>query len=293
MTDDVRKLLAGYATGTLSDAERRTLFEAALTDEDLFAAISDEEPLRELLSEPASRAELLARIEPAPVAFRERFAAWLRRPVIAGGLAVAALAVAVVAIIPMTPPSRQVIVAEMRAPAAAVTPPLPAANEIKTQRRPARQPNAPAAAPIAPAAAPAAAPAPRLELRDMLVMSKAADAATSAPRFSVLRRSENGEYVKVDAAHTIFAPGDLVRVRVEPGEAGVANIAAPAQPPTVGAVAQSTPFETGDIRVGNEDMRLSISFTTGAPVVNTLARSQFAAEPPAGSTEIVLRVKKP
>ena len=66
MNEDLRRLLAGCATGTLTDAERKALFDAALTDEELFAAISEEEPLRELLADPAARAELLSRIEPAP-----------------------------------------------------------------------------------------------------------------------------------------------------------------------------------------------------------------------------------
>ena len=40
MTDeDIRNLLGGYATGTLSDEEQRALFEAALHDEKLFAEV--------------------------------------------------------------------------------------------------------------------------------------------------------------------------------------------------------------------------------------------------------------
>ena len=89
MSDEIRNLLAGYATGTLTESERKALFEAALTDEGLFAAIADEQPLRELLEDPALRAELLERILPsAPLTFRERFAAWLRRPGVAAGLVI-------------------------------------------------------------------------------------------------------------------------------------------------------------------------------------------------------------
>ena len=49
--DDMRKLLGGYATGTLTDAERKALFEAAMEDQTLFDAIADEGVLKELLDE--------------------------------------------------------------------------------------------------------------------------------------------------------------------------------------------------------------------------------------------------
>ncbi len=57
---EAERLLGGYATGTLSEAERQTLFAAALKRQDLFDALVDEDPLRELLSDPAARAQLLA-----------------------------------------------------------------------------------------------------------------------------------------------------------------------------------------------------------------------------------------
>ncbi len=57
---EAEKLLGGYATGTLTEAERQTLFAAALERQDLFDALADEEALRELLSDPAAKAQLLA-----------------------------------------------------------------------------------------------------------------------------------------------------------------------------------------------------------------------------------------
>ncbi|MCC6587661.1 MAG: hypothetical protein IT168_13270 [Bryobacterales bacterium] len=56
---DIRKLIAGYASGTLSEAERKVLFEAALHDQALFDALADEEALRELLADAEFRGELL------------------------------------------------------------------------------------------------------------------------------------------------------------------------------------------------------------------------------------------
>jgi hypothetical protein len=66
---DIQKLLGGYATGTLTDAERELLFQAAAEDQEIFNALIAEEPLREALADPAARARLLAALdEPAPAA---------------------------------------------------------------------------------------------------------------------------------------------------------------------------------------------------------------------------------
>src|SRR5947209_20584861 len=66
MTDDVRKLLGGYATGTLSEDERNQLYSAALQDEELFEALADEQVLKDLLDNSAARAELLRATEARP-----------------------------------------------------------------------------------------------------------------------------------------------------------------------------------------------------------------------------------
>jgi len=97
--DDVRKLLGGYATGTLTDEERNLLFSAALEHQELFDALADEEALRELLAEPATRQTLLEQLQrqshavhPPPRSARsamprmcDRFTP--RRLAVAGGLA--------------------------------------------------------------------------------------------------------------------------------------------------------------------------------------------------------------
>lgn len=68
---DIRKLIAGYASGTLSEAERKVLFEAALHDQALFDALADEEALRELLTDSEVRGELLEALdEPENTGFR-------------------------------------------------------------------------------------------------------------------------------------------------------------------------------------------------------------------------------
>ena len=56
--DEIRQLLAGFATNTLTETERRTLFEAALDDQELFDALQQEQALKDLLADPGSRAQI-------------------------------------------------------------------------------------------------------------------------------------------------------------------------------------------------------------------------------------------
>ncbi len=60
---DPEKLLGGYAAGILTEAEKTTLFTAALGHQELFDALADEEALRELLADPATRRHLLALLD--------------------------------------------------------------------------------------------------------------------------------------------------------------------------------------------------------------------------------------
>ena len=85
--EDIRKLLGGYATGTLSEDERKALFEAALHDEMLFAALADEHALREMLDDPGNRAAVLRALEPKPRGWGLR---WMVPVGIAAGLVVIA-----------------------------------------------------------------------------------------------------------------------------------------------------------------------------------------------------------
>ncbi len=56
-------LLGGYATNTLTDEEKRQLFEAALNDQTLFDALADEEALRVMLADPEARQQILASLQ--------------------------------------------------------------------------------------------------------------------------------------------------------------------------------------------------------------------------------------
>lgn len=65
--EEIEKLLGGYATGTLSEAERQRLFEAALEDQEIFAALAREQDFKDLLETPGAREELLAALASEPV----------------------------------------------------------------------------------------------------------------------------------------------------------------------------------------------------------------------------------
>ncbi len=121
---ELEKLLGGYASDTLTEEERKALFEAALHDQDLFNALADEQALKELLEDPASRQRLLASLEkPAPhtvTGRRTLILEWFKRPVnlgLAGTLATALIAFVVVLNLQKErglPPPREVFTTESR-----------------------------------------------------------------------------------------------------------------------------------------------------------------------------------
>jgi hypothetical protein len=124
--EEIQKLLGGYATDTLSEAERRALFEAALEDQELFDALAKEQGLREMLQDPSARRQLIEALGTAhePIAARAwRGLGWLHRP--------AALAMAGVAVLLIVgglalrqaqrPPRREAVVAEVTVPQSEAT----------------------------------------------------------------------------------------------------------------------------------------------------------------------------
>src|SRR5437870_86557 len=53
--EDIRNLLGGFATDTLTESERELLFGAALHDQELVNALADDQALRECLADPSMR----------------------------------------------------------------------------------------------------------------------------------------------------------------------------------------------------------------------------------------------
>ena len=63
MAKSWEQIIGGYATDTLSEDEKRQLFEAALEDQTLFEALADEEALKALLADPESRQRILESLQ--------------------------------------------------------------------------------------------------------------------------------------------------------------------------------------------------------------------------------------
>src|ERR1019366_8635532 len=150
--EDIRKLLGGYATGTLTTEEQQALFAAALEDQELFDALAREQSLRDLLRDPAARAELLSALD-SPASRLGGLWQWLRRPAVAG-LAVAAVAeIALVGVAVwkgthVVRPAPTIVAEMKRQDAAPAVPASPAAPPAKpTEDRPrTKLADAPAAA---------------------------------------------------------------------------------------------------------------------------------------------------
>lgn len=165
--EEIQKLLGGYATGTLTEAEQQALFEAALHDQALFDALAREQSLRDLLRDPGARANLLAALEPKPRRF------WTWRPI----AAVAAMAaIALVAVVIARRP-RPVMVSQVMPPAATI----PIARSQPAERVPPATSQLPRAvpkrrsAPATPVVLPAA-PPPQPVSGAVVEVPKVADA---------------------------------------------------------------------------------------------------------------------
>jgi hypothetical protein len=112
--EELRELIGGYATGTLTDSERAELFEAALEDQALFEELAHEHALKELLEEPGVRDRLRTILGSEG---RKRAPWWMRPwPVASAAVIVAGVTVAIM--LSRAPQTREV--------ATAPSPPPPA-----------------------------------------------------------------------------------------------------------------------------------------------------------------------
>lgn len=225
--EDARKLVGGYATGNLADEERKALFAAALSSQELFDELVKEQALKELLDDPHARQRLLDQLRPAP----QRNAAW--RWAAAGSLALATVMIAVVMM--RMPPTRNAapvqMAARMPAPAAlplapSVEPPAPSLRD-SFRAMPMKAP---------PKAQNKIAPAPAAALSAQLdTLAKSRETALRAAGVSggivgglpyrILRRDANGTFAEAPA-DSVFDAGDAVRVRVDPPAAGTLSLSA-------------------------------------------------------------------
>jgi hypothetical protein len=161
--DDIHKLLGGYATGTLTPEEQQALFEAAVTDQELFDVLAREEALRSVLSDPVARAHVLAAIDDVPAPWYRN---WWRPMVVMGTAALLIVGIAVYTRGPKAPELAKVELPRFRPPVEAPSqpilpepPPLPRESRVLKPLpvplpavKPAPPPIARAAAPPPPAA---------------------------------------------------------------------------------------------------------------------------------------------
>ena len=133
--DEIRSLLGGYATGSLSEAERRILLEAALDDQELFDELGREQALKELLDQSGAKSRLAAVLAPAPKPRWRLGWVWAATS--------AAAAIAVVSIVLLTRPApKPAEVAQAELPKLAEPAPAPVAPLNVTEPHNAPQPAA-------------------------------------------------------------------------------------------------------------------------------------------------------
>ncbi len=229
--EDLEKLLGGYATNTLSDAEQRELFAAALSDQDLFDKLAREQPLRELLQDPGARSRILEALGPARGGSERPRRAPLWRPWLLGFAAAAAAVLVIAVVVPrpkkFVPAPRTV--AELRLPPppvlqrepVKVLPPtgisksrpqeprrtaprqLDQNAQLKLERRP---PSATAQLPSAPALEPSAVAQPAAPLPSPAVSAM----QSSAPAKGVLGGVAGGAFAPRAALGRVRPPADGV-----------------------------------------------------------------------------------
>jgi hypothetical protein len=242
--EEVQKLLGGYATGTLTPEEQQALFEAALDDQELFDALVKEQPLRDLLRDPAAKAEALAALDGQVK--RGGWMAWMRQPWVAG-LAMASLAAVGVAVWrgqgsgardQETAPRQDVVA------------------QLKTQAPPMSEPSAPVEPPkaVAPPAAPRRMESARVMSRGasgVIRRDKQEAATPPAPAPAATAVASAGvqaskETVEVTAAAPVIAENRPTGLRLAKSQQVLQQVQADAQPSPIN---QNQMTQTGNVQV--------------------------------------------
>jgi hypothetical protein len=233
--DHIRRLLGGYATGTLSEAQRKLLFEAALEDQELFDELARDQALKELLEAPGVKQRLLASIESSPRA------EWWRHPLpwALGGSALA-ISAGLMAIVFLTPsgsrprPSGPTEVAQARPPVTVETPSTPSVTRQEAQPPP-RLPNEPKPArPVQPGGAPSPAAPPAPAVQNEPKPAPQAEAVTTGQLAAEQNKTAAGP----------VGGGGAARDGTAAGFAGGA-VSPPSPPPAARALAARAPLPPG------------------------------------------------
>ena len=216
--EDVRKLIGGYATGSLSEAERKALFDAALADQELFDELAGEQVLKEILEEPGARQRLLSALGAEAKSVQ---APWWSKPWpwMGGAVTVAVAIIIVVALrtpVPQPQPQEIAQVPKAAETVAAPAPPPPPPAAPKALRK------------IAPPAPVPVAPAPLVDA----IAEARADKAEAQPQARRQAVGAVSEFAARGAAnivsvfgfnYTVGADGVLEIVPSSPGFLSVAD----------------------------------------------------------------------
>jgi hypothetical protein len=312
MTDDVRKLLGGYATGTLTEEEKQTLFEAALEDPALFSALADEQALKELLDDPRARAQVLQAAENQVFSIAGLMREWFSRTrskalVATFGVLMVAIAVTtyrdqrrmevarvtqvsepqIVAAPPASPPpqpaeERAAPVSRPRAKPAKISPGSKKNQASDALAEPKREAEVAQAAkeatraePVLISAAPPVAPqAGPPVISAFLDRQPALSVASGSAqiKYVLLKRSASGEYQPV-AADAEFAADEEARLAVEVNEAGVIAVARDDSKSITSTVVQPGQPATFSLPAATRTATVSFTATGDRPVGSTLVPS--------------------
>jgi len=229
--EEIQKLLGGYATNTLTEAERKVLFEAALDDQDLFNAMQAEEALKDLLSDPISRQQVRQALE-TPAAAKPA-AAWWAWGGAASALMAAVVIVAVIRWNPAHPRPQEVASVTATRPAdqpAPLTQEAAAASKPEPARPKALRPASPAVAQgprkdeadLARALPPTSPPAPPAQAEERERPPSRSNASSEAPRSQDAGHSQNSQ-VGQNASNARDSISNQTPARQEPFQAPPAS----------------------------------------------------------------------
>ena len=225
--EEIRKLLGGYATNTLTESERKELFEAALEDQELFNALQQEEALKGLLADPGTRAQVRAALDRQPSG---RWTGRTRWWVWGGAVSAVATAVVLLVVFVFRPGAgerpAQIAMAEKAAtPAAQVEEQKAVPNQTSKELPPKKARGtrtaiaqdriaaAPAAAPPSIIPPPVQAQAVESTQAKAPVVNALASLQEPALKYSLLKRGVSGQ-VFAPASVADLQRGDLVRFQV-------------------------------------------------------------------------------
>jgi hypothetical protein len=333
MTDDVRKLLGGYATGTLTDEEKQALFNAALDDSELFNALADEQALKELLDDPTARAQALRAAESHVFSITALLREWFERPRSKALAATGAVLVVAIAITTYRDQQRvRIASVKQQTSEPALLAPLAPVPERETPRqsraansakpRPARQSitekreaqvsadatvggqpeikalaerEERAASAALPDAAPPAAPAAvAMSFRDE-------QQAIVAPplKYTLLKRSASGEFEPVPL-NTPLAADEEARLRVDVSEPGTAAVARDDVKSVTSTFVQPRQPATFTLPAGTRTATLSFTpastrlvGSTLVPALRSQARAKQAPAAPAAESDMQKAAEAP